>query len=109
MNGALSSGVFVDLYYKDSTKDLVQNFNREFQSAYNYAPSSLEAMGYDVVRFVSQALANKKASNKEAVKSALVQQSYDGVTGLKGFNTTREALINPVFISVDANGFKELQ
>ncbi|MBF0491620.1 MAG: penicillin-binding protein activator [Deltaproteobacteria bacterium] len=109
-NNSLNSGLFVDLYFKDSTKEITQNFNREFQNAYSYAPSSLEAMGYDIVRFVSQALGNKKVSAKDQVKSALVQiQNYNGVTGLKGFDDSREALISPVFIGVDANGFKEIQ
>jgi branched-chain amino acid transport system substrate-binding protein len=106
----LNNAIFVDIYFRDSTLPVVQNFVREFQTAYAYPPSTLEAMGYDAVRILGEALAAKKVSKKEDVKPALLQiHNYQGVTGLQGFRSDREADVEPFILGVDATGIKELK
>jgi ABC-type branched-subunit amino acid transport system substrate-binding protein len=105
----LASAIFVDVYYRDSGQPTVQNFVREFQAAYAYPPSTLEAMGYDAVRILSEAVGGKSVK-KEDIKPALLQmKGYQGVTGLKGFRSDREAEVQPFILGVDASGIKELK
>ena len=106
----LKEALFVDVYFRDSNQGTVTNFVRDFQAAFSYAPSTLEAMGYDAIRFLGEAFSMKKVGKKEDVKPALLQvKGYQGVTGLKGFQADREAEIQPFILGVDANGIKELQ
>lgn len=106
----LNNAIFVDVYFRDSAQPTVQNFVREFQAAYSYAPSTLEAMGYDAVRILGEALAIKKSNKKEDVKAALLSvRGYQGVTGLRGFRSDREADVKPFILGVESGAIKELQ
>ncbi|MFO1520249.1 MAG: penicillin-binding protein activator [bacterium] len=106
----VNSALFVDVYFRDSSLPTVQNFVRDFQAAYNYLPSTLEAMGYDSVRILGEAFSGKKISKKDDVKPLLLQvKGYQGVTGLKGFRGDREADVQPFILGVDGSGIKELQ
>ncbi len=110
IGNSLQQAIFVDVYFRDSQQVLPQAFLRDFQAAYGYAPSTLEAMGYDAARIMGQALASSKVSKKEDVKAALVNiKSYKGVTGLHGFRSDHEAIVDPYIIGVEATGFKELK
>ncbi|MBL7685472.1 MAG: penicillin-binding protein activator [Deltaproteobacteria bacterium] len=110
IGSTLSNAFFVDIYFRDSSQSSVQTFVKEFQAAFNYPPSTLEAMGYDAARFLGQAFAGKKISKKEEIKPALMQvHGYQGATGLKGFLGDREAEVSPFILGVDANGIKEIQ
>lgn len=110
ISSSLTQSIFVDVFYRDSQQPVVQGFVRDFQAAYGYPPSTLEAMGYDAARILGQALAMNKVSKKEDVRGALLgMKSYKGVTGLHGFKTDRESVIDPYIIGVEANGFKELK
>ncbi len=108
---SISQAVFVDVFYRDSQQAVVQAFVRDFQAAYAYPPSTLEAMGYDAARILGQALAMNKVTKREEVKAALAEMktSYKGVTGFHGFRGDREAAVDPYMIGVDATGFKELK
>ncbi len=106
----LKQAYYVDIYNRDSTVPVAQSFAREFQAAYNYAPSTLEAMGYDAVRILGQALASKKVSRREDVKAALLQlRNYQGVTGLKGFKNDRESDVIPFILGVTGSGNQQVQ
>ncbi len=110
LHPSLKRAVFVDIYYKDSSDPLVQGFVQDFQSAYGYSPSTLEAMGYDSVHLLGDVFAENKISKREAVKSALLQtHGYKGVTGLKGFQNDREAEVKPLILGVEGDSIKELQ
>lgn len=110
IGNSIAQAVFVDVFFRDSQQPLVQAFVRDFQAAYAYAPSTLEAMGYDAARVLGQALAMNKVTKREEVKRALLgMKSYKGVTGLHGFRSDQEAIIDPYIIGVEASGFKELK
>src|SRR4030095_2924187 len=110
VGGFLKEAFFVDVYYRDSGQPSVQNFVRDFQAAFGYPPSTLEAMGYDAVRLLGEALSGKKNLRKEDVKGALLGvRGYQGATGLKGFRADREADVQPFILGVEGTGIKELQ
>ncbi len=106
----LKKAMFVDIYFRDSDRPVAKTFLHDFQTAYAYPPSTLEAMGYDAIRILGQSLTGKKSPNKEDVKAALLKVSrYEGATGLKGFRSDREADVEPLILGVDSAGVKEIQ
>jgi len=108
--GQLGDSAFLDVYFKDSSNPLVKSFTQEFQSVYGSEPSTLEAMGYDSVRFLGQAISRRKISQPADVKNAIATMGgYQGVTGLKSFQSDREANVDPVLLTVEGESIKELK
>jgi ABC-type branched-subunit amino acid transport system substrate-binding protein len=108
--GALGDAVFLDVYFKDSDRPLVRTFVQEYQAAFGQSPSTLEAMGYDSIRFLGQALGRGKSSNPAEVRNAVfVLRGYNGVTGLQGFAPDREADVEPVLLTVEGGAIRELK
>ena len=106
--GLLEGSVFLDIYFKNSNSTLVKNFVSEFQAAFGGAPSTLEAMGYDAIRFLGQALAGRKASSASDVREAVASsRGYHGVTGLRSFSWDREAQVEPYMLTVESGAIKE--
>ncbi|MCE9626184.1 MAG: penicillin-binding protein activator [Deltaproteobacteria bacterium] len=109
-NGLLDQSVFLDIYFKESDSPAVKEFVQEFQSAYGGSPSTLEATGYDAVRFLGQALQNKKASSTNDVQQAVANmRGYRGVTGLRSFLPEREAQVEPYMLTIEGGVIKELK
>ncbi len=110
IGSSLKKAFFVDIYFRDAEQAAVKSFVHDFQLAYTYPPSTLEAMGYDAIRILGQALASKKNPKKDEIKPALLQiHDYQGATGLKGFQESREAEVRPYILGVDGSGIKELK
>lgn len=107
--GALNNAVFLDIYFKDSQNPRVKNFIREYQAAFGQAPATLEAMGYDVIRFISETLARGKIKGREEFKQAVAgMKDYQGVTGLKSFGSDREAQVQPYLLSIQGGSITEV-
>lgn len=108
--GLLDNSVFLDIYFKDSDSGAVKAFVQEFQSAYGTSPSTLEAMGYDIIRFLGQALQNRKASSPNDVQVSVgAMRGYHGVTGLRSFLPEREAEVEPYLLTVENGSIKEVK
>ncbi|MFO1464635.1 MAG: penicillin-binding protein activator [bacterium] len=108
--GLLDHSVFLDIYFKDSDNPQVKEFVSEYSSAYGVSPSTLEAMGYDIVRFVGQALQNRKGGNTNEVQASVGgMRGYRGVTGLRSFLPEREADVEPYLLTVEGGSIKELK
>lgn len=108
--GALGDSVFLDVFFKDSDNPLTKAFVQEFQTAFGQQPTTLEAMGYDSIRFLGQALGRGKVGNPQETRQAVFgMRNYDGVTGLKGFEADREADVEPVLLTVEGGAIRELK
>ncbi len=108
--GLLDQSVFLDIYFKDSDNPQVKQFVSEYSTAYGTAPSTLEAMGYDIVRFVGQALQGRKGGNANEIEAAVSgMHGYRGVTGLRSFLPEREADVEPYLLTVEGGAIKELK
>lgn len=107
--GQLGESVFLDIYFKDSTRPHVKKFVSEYSQAYGQAPTTLEAMGYDIVRFLGEMAARKKIKDRDQVRSALVSISdYEGVSGLRAFASNREARLRPYMLTVQGGKIQEV-
>ncbi len=108
--GLLDNSVFLDIYFKDSDSGAVKEFVSEFQGAFGTQPSTLEAMGYDIIRFLGQALQNRKASSANDVQVSVGgMRGYRGVTGLRSFLPDREAEVEPYLLTVEGGAIKEVK
>jgi len=107
---AFQKSFFVDLFSPTSENPKTKNFVQEFQSAYTYAPSTLEALGYDTVLYLGESLKSKKVSKRSQVKSALLDyRGFQGATGLKGFREDREASVEPLLLKVEGEKVGEVK
>ncbi|HKX12101.1 MAG TPA: penicillin-binding protein activator [bacterium] len=108
--GLLDKSVFLDIYFKESDAPAVREFVQEFQAAFGGSPSTLEAMGYDSVRFLGHALHGRKGSSGEEVRQAVSgMRGFRGVTGLRSFLPDREAQVEPYLLTVEGGQIKELK
>lgn len=101
--------VFVDIFFDGSANGRVREFVSQFRQAYGVSPSTLEAMGYDSIRFLDSALQGKKEKSLSEIKSSIAgHNSFKGVTGLRGFRSDRTALVEPYLLSVSNGKIIEL-
>lgn len=107
--GELGDVLFVDIYFKGSRNNRVRTFVSEYQAAYGQTPTTLEAMGYDIIGFIDHVVKGKRIKNPGDFRNALANASdYDGVTGLRTFASNREARIRPFFLTVKNSRIEEV-
>lgn len=105
----LSNAVFLDIYFKNSKRPQVRQFVSEYSQAYGQAPTTLEAMGYDIVRFLGEMALRSKVKGRAQVRPALVSMSgFEGVTGLRAFASSREARLKPYMLTVKQGRIQEV-
>jgi ABC-type branched-subunit amino acid transport system substrate-binding protein len=108
--GALDNTLFLDIYFKNSKSGLVKNFAQEYQTAFGQSPSTLEAMGFDIIRFIGETLKKNKVNDKSDLHPALVKtKDFQGVTGLHTFGPDREARIKPYMLTIKGTQIEEVE
>lgn len=108
--GNLGDSVFLDVYFKGAKNNRVKTFVREYQTAFGQTPTTLEAMGYDIIRFISEMASKNKIRSHGDFRNALATTSgYNGVTGLRSFASNREARLRPYMLTVVGNQIEEIQ
>jgi ABC-type branched-subunit amino acid transport system substrate-binding protein len=108
--GDLGDVLFLDIYFKGSKNPQVKKFVDEFQAAYGQTPTTLEAMGYDIIKFIGHVASRKKLKNAEDVRNAIVSVSdYEGATGLRAFASNREARLHPFMLTVRNGQIEEVE
>ena len=108
--GLLNNSVFLDIYFKNADSPVAQEFVRQYQAAYAQEPSTLEAMGYDAVKFLGQALAGQKPKSAQDVARAMLSvHDFQGVTGLRAFQSSREAKVDPYLLTVVGDKISEVK
>lgn len=108
--GELGDVLFLDIYFKGSKNPRVRKFVQEYQGAYGQTPTTLEAMGYDIVRFLGHVVSRKKVRSAADIRNAIVSISdYEGVTGLRAFASSREARLHPFMLTVRSGQIEEVE
>ena len=79
----------VGAFSREDQRPAVQNFVKSFEKTYNAKPGTFEALGYDTVSMLCEAL--KKGTTPELVK--------EGMKGIKGF----EAVTGKISVTLDGN------
>lgn len=77
---------FANHYAADSPSEVVQNFITAYTDAYDQAPNSFAALGYDSMNVVKEAIEAAGSTDADAIISALGESDFDGVTGAFTFD-----------------------
>jgi len=77
------NNVYFTNHYSSLDKDpAVIKFIDDFKAKYNKEPDAFNALGYDLVKFVADAIGRAEKLNGESVKKALEEtENFTGVTG----------------------------
>lgn len=88
----LDGAVFVDSFYKNAPDIHVSSFVSRFREAYGPEPTLLEALGYDSMRLVINAVQAKGAVRRDSIRNALARTAqFPGVAGKTTFNEEGDA------------------
>lgn len=80
-------------------------FRDRFVSSFGRTPRVLEAYGYDVTMMLQEVVSRH---GKNRVKDALQNhQGYDGVTGIRGFQTGGGAVLDTKVLVISDTGVGE--
>jgi branched-chain amino acid transport system substrate-binding protein len=95
---------FSDVFYAGDASPSSQHFVKVFTRAYGRTPTSLEAMAYDLIRAVNQALKQGGGKNRKSLREALSElKTYKGATTLQGFDGAGEARFQ-IYLLTQENG-----
>ncbi|NLX71390.1 MAG: ABC transporter substrate-binding protein [Clostridiales bacterium] len=79
---ALNNVYFSNHYSSADTSAVVSDFIDSFKEKYNKEPDAFNALGYDLARFVVDAIERAEKIDGESVKAALeATKDFEGVTG----------------------------
>lgn len=79
---SLLEGAFYSSHFAaDDPSPIVQNFIRNYTEAFDMAPSSFAALGYDAAMIMAQAIEAAGSTDSEAIIDALRNTNFSGVTG----------------------------
>lgn len=91
--GNLNNTYLTSDFSAEDQDPMVVKFVGDFKAKYNKAPNSFNALGYDAVMLLAQAIKNAGEANPEKVKDALAAiKDFAGVTG----KMSMDANHNPV-------------
>jgi branched-chain amino acid transport system substrate-binding protein len=80
--GLLNGITFVDAY--DPEKPQVKQFEAAYRKATGKDPFNIHGYGYDGIMLVADAVRRAGSTDKEKIRAAMQQTTYEGVMGAKG-------------------------
>ncbi len=108
--GTLDGCYFGNHYYQSDDRKVVKNFVNAYKNKYDEAPSSLAALGYDVVYVVKAAIEKADSFDRAKIREALASLSdFEGVTGKFSIDNNRNARKTISILKVQGDQFKLVQ
>ena len=101
--------LFADCFFKNNPSPNITRFAEEFQRAYQREPDTLEAISYDGARFLKDILQTKSFSSPLQLREEISRvESFQGVSGLKGFGENGKAIRNLLILKVKDGQFVQV-
>ena len=98
---AVEGAFFVDCFFRKEESPIVAEFVEEFRKAYQREPETLEAIAYDGAKFLKNILQAKSVSSPSQLREEISRiESFQGVSGLKGFGENGKAIRNLSILAV---------
>ena len=92
---AVEGAFFVDCFFNKEESPIVVEFLEEFRKAYQREPETLEAIAYDGAKFLRNILQAKSVASPSQLREEISRiESFQGVSGLKGFGENGKAIRN---------------
>ena len=104
-NEALNDVYYSSHYSSNDTAENVVAFNEAFEAKYGKQPDAFNALGYDMVYFLKDALERAGEANSETLKAALeATDGFAGVTGVLSIDENHNPVKSVTIIEmVDGN------
>ncbi|MFO7154681.1 MAG: ABC transporter substrate-binding protein [Caldicoprobacter oshimai] len=95
---ALNNVYFTNHYSSVDPSPVVAEFVKAFKAKYNKEPDAFNALGYDLAKFVADALSRAEKIDGESLKKALeATKDFEGVTGTmsvdKNHNVVKDIIV----------------
>ena len=98
---AVEGAFFVDCFFNKEESPIVVEFLEEFRKAYQREPETLEAIAYDGAKFLRNILQAKSVASPSQLREEISRiESFQGVSGLKGFDENGKAIRNLSILTV---------
>lgn len=105
--GEAVKGSYISNHFApDDKSPVVQNFVKEYETAYGEKPGSFAALGYDSVGIVADAIKRAKSTKPADIRAALVAtKGYQGITGTITFDKNRNPTKSAVVLEATPSGY----
>lgn len=105
-DGTLEGCYFGNHYSQEDKAENVQSFVKAYREKYGKAPSSLAALGYDVVYFVKAGIEKAGDLDRAKIRDALASiKGFTGVTGTFDIDANRDARKPISMLRIEGNRF----
>ncbi len=99
---------FMDVFFAGSEDPTTVKFASAYRQAFGRSPTSLEALGFDAVRFVQQAIETAGNLKSSKIREALSSMtSLQGVTRIRSFTSGSGPVVEPYMLGVGADGIRQ--
>jgi branched-chain amino acid transport system substrate-binding protein len=101
---ASEKALFVDCFFRNSESPAVNSFVAGFKKAHQKEPETLEAIGYDGVRFLTEILQTETVSSSLRLREEIIRkEKFRGVSGLSGFGEKGKPVRDLLILGVREN------
>jgi branched-chain amino acid transport system substrate-binding protein len=105
-DGKLEGSYFGNHYSQADADPKAQNFVKAYREKYNSVPSSLAALGYDVVYFVKAAIESAGEFDRAKIRDAMAAvKGFAGVTGTFDIDENRDARKPITMLKIEGEKF----
>lgn len=105
--GAEEGAYFSNHYSPAADVELVQHFLKAYEEKYGKTPDALAALAYDAAYIMAQAIDEAGSTEPQAIRDALANISYTGVSGNVTFDENRNP-VKPIWVNVIKDGKYEV-
>lgn len=109
---AAEGSIFLGAFVASNPDPAVQTFVQKYKAKYNMEPDTFAALGYDQMYVIAKAMekaTEKGAVTREAVREAMAQTSYKGITGTVTFDKNGDWVRPYLYITVKEGKFAVYQ
>jgi branched-chain amino acid transport system substrate-binding protein len=96
----LDSGFFTTNFSKDEDRPIVKDFVKKYRALHHADPDAFAALAYDAGNVLFDAIRRAGTTSSQAVKTALLDTDYPGVSGQIRFDAQRNPVKSPVIIEI---------
>lgn len=102
--------IFSDGFYAESKDAHVARFVEQYTQRYAESPSIIEAQAYDCAQIILTRLEQPQVTTASQLQHALLlMDSFQGVSGIQGFDEQGEAERRPVLLKMGRRHLEQLQ
>lgn len=96
---------FLDLYSSSDDRGDSGLFASAFNATYGKTPTSIEAIGFDAMGFLWQAIQSAGSSKSSKIRDALLSAGgFKGVTGIHSFQAGEGPVVRPLLLTISETG-----